>query len=189
MDWTMFEWGSKQNAGNVPAGGSAPVSVYDQLKKAGLAAGLKPDGKTALAVAPILNASGISAEDACLLQAWLGGAHEQDDPQFSFVSWDLSAQAACGLSKPWFGFFGHSVYDALASLAKFDAKAAELVKSCGEAKAKASAKKQTAEAEADAKKIGEQALSVVTTSAIGVGTIAAVALVAYVAFLVVTTKE
>lgn len=190
MDWGFFDITKWTDSGNVPAAGdSQKVSIYNQLKKAGLVAGLKPDGKTALAVAPVLNSSGLSSDDACLLQAWLGGAHEQDDPQFSFVSWDLSAQAACGMSKPWFGFTGHSVYDALKQLEKIDAKAAKLVKSCGEAKAKASAKKQTSEAEDDAKKLANEALAVVTTGAISVGTIAAVAVVAYIAFMVVTTKK
>ena len=207
MDWGFFDTTKWTDSGKVPAAGdSQKVSIYNQLKKAGLAAGLKPSNDAdALKVRQILDNSGLELRDACLLQAWMFGAHDKYDTSVGFellgVTWGeagfgatspkLSAQYACE-EYITFGdkFAGSdSIDSALSNLRKIDSKAAELVESVGNAKAKASAKKQDVEAEKDAEKIREKALAVVTTGAISVGTIAAVAVVAYIAFMVVTTKK
>ncbi len=164
--------------------------TYDKLKAAGISYGLKPSGSEAIASAQILADSGISELSACILQAWLGGAHDEKDPAFYATSQKLSAQWYCGDK---IGFtdllFGRdNVYYCLGELSKIDSKAAELVESAAKAKAKASARKQDAEAEADAKRLRDAALSAVSVGAIGVGTVVAVAAVAYLFYLANTAK-
>ena len=165
--------------------------TYDKLKAAGIAYGLKPDGQAAIASAQILADSGISELSACILQAWLGGAHDESDPAFAATSSKLSAQWYCGDKVGILDtILGRdNVYYCLDELVKIDSKAAELVESAAKAKAKASAKKQNVEAQADADKLYNQALSAVSVGAISVGTIAVVAAVAYVAFLAYTAKR
>lgn len=162
--------------------------TFDKLREAGISYGLKPLGAEALAAGPILAASGLTARSACLLQAWLGGAHDAHDTQFAFTAYGLSAQAACGIDNPWFVWSLPSIADALNELRDLDNKAADLVESAGKAKAKASAKKQNTEAEADAEKLRQQALSAVSVGAIGIGTVVAVAAVAYLVFMASTAK-
>ncbi len=67
---------------------------YDLLKKAGLSSS-KPSQATLQKVQAVL-VKVVSPADACLLLAWLGGAHDAADPQFASTSSALSAQAACG---------------------------------------------------------------------------------------------
>lgn len=162
--------------------------TYDKLRAAGISYGLKPLGEEALAAGPILAESGLTQRSACLLQAWLGGAHDARDQQFAFTAYGLSAQAACGIENPWFEWSLPSVSDALNELRDLDNKAADLVESAGKAKAKASAKKQTAEAEADAEKLRQQALSAVSVGAIGTGTVVALTAIAYLVFMASTAK-
>ena len=176
--------------------------TYDKLRDAGLAYGLKPSGPEALAAGPILASSGLSARNACLLQAWLGGAHDARQggvnwqvggatigvEGFGFTAYELSAQAACGIPDPWFEWSLPSIADALDELRAIDGKAAELVESAGKAKAKASSKKQSQEAEADAEAIRQRALSAVSVGAIGVGSVVALAAVAYLVFMANTAK-
>lgn len=165
--------------------------TYDKLKAAGIAYGLKPDGAAAIAAGQILADSGISELSACVLQAWLGGAHDEEDTDFLATSSKLSAQYYCdekiSFTDNLLGRDNASY--CLAELAKIDDKAAKLVESAAKAKAKASAKKQNVEAQADAEKLYDQALSAVSVGAISVGTIAAVAVIAYVAFLAYTAKK
>lgn len=176
--------------------------TYDKLREAGISYGLKPSGPEALAAGPILAQSGLSSQSACLLQAWLGGAHDATDEGVSyqlfgatigwegssFIAYELSAQYACGISDTLFGWSLPKMSTAVDELRKIDAKAADLVDSAGKAKAKASYKRQTTEAQADAEKLGKQALSAVSVGAIGVGTVVAVAAVAYLLFLASTAK-
>ena len=179
-------------AGNIPpAGVVVDGTLYQKLRAAGLDAGLRPSWETIQAIAPIIAASGLSQTDACLIQAWLGGSHDLFDRQFRDTSAALSAQQFCGLidsnklssiEAELFSPFVRGVHDCLVqecaidALAKIDAKAAELVLSAGKAKAKASAKKQDAEAAADAAKLRDSALSAVGWGAgITVGTILLVA--------------
>ena len=207
MDWGFFDTTKWTDSGQVPASGdSQKVSIYNQLKKAGLAAGLKPSKDAdALKVRQILDKSGLELRDACLLQAWMFGAHDKYNQGvsveafgttwggagFTATSGALSAQSACA-EYITFGdqlLLNDSISSALSNLKSIDKAAGELVESVGNAKAKASAKKQDVEAEKDAEKIREKALAVVSTGAISVGAIAAVAVVAYIAFMVVTTKK
>jgi hypothetical protein len=164
--------------------------TYDKLKAAGLSYELKPNRDEAIASAQILADSGISELSACILQAWLGGAHDEKDPAFYATSQKLSAQWYCG-DKVGFTdiVLGRdNVYYCLGELAKIDSKAAELVESAAKAKAKASAKKQDAEAQADAQKIYNEALSAVGVGAIGLGTVVTVVAVAYLVFMANTAK-
>lgn len=165
--------------------------TYDKLKAAGIAYGLKPDGPAAIASGQILADSGISELSACMLQAWLGGAHDYTDPAFAATAKQLSAQWYCSDKT---GFLAellgkNSISYSLGELREIDDKAAELVESAGNAKAKASSKKQDVEAQADADKLYNQALSAVSVGAISVGTIAVVAVIGYVAFLAYTAKR
>lgn len=163
--------------------------TYDRLKAAGIDWGLKP-ANAAPALQPLLD-SGISELSACILQAWLGGAHdERDIGQFGATSVELSAQYYCKDKASWWDRIAgnDNVYTCLNELRKVDPKAAELVQSAAEAKAKASAKKQDVEAEADAAKLREKALSAVSVGAIGIGTVVAVAAVAYLVFMARTAK-
>lgn len=198
MFWDDFDaqasaMNTKQLAsGSIPPSGYSPAgTLYSKLRAAGLEAGLRPSWETLQAVAPILASSGLSQTDACLIQAWLGGAHDLFDGQFRYTSANLSAQQFCGLidsNKPSsieaevLSPFVRGVYScrfsecATDALAKIDAKAAELVLSAGKAKAKASAKRQDAEAEADAAKLRQEAFSAVGWGAgITVGTLLLVA--------------
>lgn len=176
--------------------------TYDKLKATGMGYGLKPSRDERIAAGPILASSGLSAQSACLLQAWLGGAHDAHQqgiswqiggatigqPGFSFVAYELSAQAACGIPDSWWIWSLPSIDGALSELRAIDGKAAELVESAGRATAAASAKKQMSEAEADAAKLRNQALSAVSVGAIGIGTVVAVAAVAYLVFMANTAK-
>ena len=164
--------------------------TYDKLKAAGIAYGLKPDGAAAIASGQILADSGISELSACILQAWLGGAHDESDPAFYATAKQLSAQWYCGDKVGVLDMVlgRDSVWYCLGELAKIDSKAAELVESAAKAKAKASAKKQNAEAQADAQKIYNEALSAVGVGAIGLGTVVAVAAVAYLVYMANTAK-
>ena len=166
--------------------------TYDKLRAVGISEGLRPVGQEAIDAAPILYASGIPAKSACLLQAWLGGAHDATDFGFSegstFIAYELSAQYACGVPSAWFSWSLPSISGALADLRKVDERAAELVESAGNAKAKANYKQQTQAAQEDAERLRDRALSAVSVGAIGVGTVVAVAAVAYLLFLANTAK-
>jgi hypothetical protein len=177
--------------------------TYDKLRAAGIDYGLKPANATG-ALQPLLD-SGISELSACILQAWLGGAHDGYDTGVSFqafgefwgdegfgaTSSKLSAQYYCKDKDTFFAkLLGHdSVSYCLDELRQIDDKAAELVESAGNAKAKASAEKQDVEAEADAEKLRNQALSAVSVGAIGIGTVVAVAVVAYLVFMAQAAKR
>lgn len=162
--------------------------TYDKLRAAGIDYGLKPVDASG-ALQPLLD-SGISELSACILQAWLGGAHYIGDLDFLATSDKLSSQYYCrDKAGTWDKLMGYdTVSYSLNELSKVDAKAAELVESAGKAKAKASAEKQNAEAEADAEKLRQKALSAVSVGAIGVGTVVAVAAVAYFLLLANTAK-
>lgn len=161
-------------------------ALHDKLLAAGLADGVKPSFETIQAIMPILANSGLDKTDACLLQAWLGGAHDLFDDDFGATSAALSAQQFCKLidsNKPSSieqafsplvrGVYGCTLREcAIDALEKIDAKAAALVLSAGKAKAKASAKKQDEEAEADAEKLREK---VALPLKVGVGTVLLVA--------------
>lgn len=192
--------GSISTAGyryGTPLGGTLSGALHDKLRDAGLAAGVKPSWESLQAIAPILASSGLSQTDACLLQAWLGGAHDLFDDDFGATSAALSAQQFCKLidsNKPSAveqafsplvrGVYGCTFREcAIDALAKIDPKAAELVESAGKAKAVASAKKQDEEAEADAKKARDKALS-----NIKLGTGAAVGIVLLVAGAVLALR-
>lgn len=176
--------------------------TYDKLRAVGISDGLKPVGQEAIDAGPILYASGIPAKSACLLQAWLGGAHDATDEGISyqlfgatigvegssFMAYELSAQYACGVPDTWFSWSLPKISDALADLRKVDERAAELVESAGKAKAKANYKQQTQAAQEDSERLRERALSAVSVGAIGVGTVAAVVAVAYLLFLASTAK-
>jgi hypothetical protein len=113
--------------------------TYDKLKAAGVAYGLKPDGAAALAAGPILADSGISELSACILQAWLGGAHDESDPAFYATARELSAQWYCGDKVGVLDMVlgRDSVWHCLGELSKIDSQAAELIESAAKAKAKA----------------------------------------------------
>lgn len=147
----------------------AKFDLADKLSKAGLAAH-KPSLATLQKVQPILVAA-MPAEDACLLGAWLGGAHDRADGDFLFVDTGLTAQTACGISQ-WAqaagGWAYRSVDEVLADLAAAGHKdAADLIKTAGKSTAKQSAKKQTEEANKDAKKLAKDALGAVTPDGFG----------------------
>ena len=76
---------------------SAGSYFVDELKKAGLKAGVKPVLSTLEKVKSVL-AKIAAPDDACLILAWLGGAHDASDVAFASTSSGLSAQAACGQS-------------------------------------------------------------------------------------------
>lgn len=165
------------------------TTVYDQLKSAGLSPEQKPSLDTLKAVRDIL-VKIVSPDDACLLLAWLGGAHDRADPNFLFVDIGLSAQSACGVAqwKQALGSFAYrSVDEALGDMTARGAdlaKCAALIRGAGKAKAKASAKKQASEANADALQLAKDALAAVTPEGLGssvsVGVGVAVAVVALV---------
>lgn len=165
-------------------------ATYDKLRKAGIEHDLKPTGGDALKAKQILADSGLDELSVCLLQSWLGGAHDRADLAFFGTADELSAQYHCkNVTTWWDKFAGHDeILYALDQLRKIDDKAAELIDSAGNAKAKASAKKQNEEADADAKKLRDQALSAVSVGAIGIGTVVAVAAVAYLLFMASTAK-
>lgn len=160
--------------GQAPAGNgwtAAPANsgLADKLSKAGLAAH-KPSLAVLQKVQPIL-AAAMPAEDACLVGAWLGGAHDRADSDFLFVDTGLTAQTACGISQ-WAqaagGWAYRSVGEALDDLAAAGhEEAAKLIRLAGKSTAKQSAKKQTEEANKDAKKLAKDALGAVTPEGFG----------------------
>ena len=83
-------------AGSIPPAGVVPAgTLYQQLRAAGLDAGLRPSWETIQAIAPIIAASGLSQTDACLIQAWLGGAHDRADPAACYKR----SRSGCELSQ------------------------------------------------------------------------------------------
>lgn len=142
-----------------------------KLSSAGLGA-YKPSLQTLQKVQPILAAM-MPAEDACLVQAWLGGAHDRADLSFLFTDIGLTAQSACGVSA-WSQALGDFAYrsvaealDDLASQSADKAAAAELIRKAGKATAKQSAKKQDEEAQKDAKEMAKGALDALTPQGFG----------------------
>lgn len=167
----------------------AKSGLADKLSKAGLG-DHKPSLQTLQAVQPLL-AAVMPADDACLVGAWLGGAHDRADSDFLFVDTGLTAQTACGVSQAAQaagGWFYRSVDEALDDLAAAgNSDAADLIRKAGKATAKKSAKKQTQEAQDDAKKLAKKALDYATPdgfgSAISLGAgVAAAVVVAVVAW-------
>lgn len=156
-------------AGNGWTAAPAKSGLADKLSKAGLSAH-KPSLAVLQKVQPIL-AAALPAEDACLVGAWLGGAHDWNDPDFFSTSPSLGAQAACGVSvfNEFLGPFAYrTIDDVLDDLAAAGhEEAAKLIRLAGKSTAKQSAKKQTEEANKDAKKLAENALGAVTPEGFG----------------------
>lgn len=204
----LYGWATlpvKEAVKDAPTPGSSPI--YDQLKDTGLSASSKPSASTLDKVRGVL-VKVVSPEDACLLLAWLGGAHDAADAAFASTSVALSAQAACGqdlssvdqakkaaaaagaaqgsilgptgiaagAALGWLGatLAGQKAYrgintvlDDMAARGSDLAKCAELLRGAGKGVAKASAKKQNKEADADALKLAKDALGAVTPDGLG----------------------